>query len=207
MKILEPSFLRSEIERLFDAISTCRNVPVKIIQIPFDGQAGGDVFIPGCNHDPVTITTIPQASWQWQEVIALFRDPWIKFKPIRDYVTKNKLWDKISEDDDVITDEIYQQFRDKLINYAYNKIWTVYSRYYTEQTAADTSKPSTAVKPLHKNKAFTGGIVITLASLILKAANVILPPDVTLAIAGIIAAILAAVEHKSYQDVFNELKR
>ncbi len=123
----DPNMLEKDLERLYDGIAF-DNCGVKLVEIP-DNYAGGVTYIRS-GEPVVTIVTIPQAEYVWGEVVSMFECPWLSYKPIKEYIKKNNLFDAIIKDDRTIKEEIYAKFRRQLINWAYNKVWDVYSEVY-----------------------------------------------------------------------------
>jgi len=228
LECLTPEYIKDSIDRLYSIImQKCGSVDLCLIEIPFEGKAGGDDIGPAKNAD-IIIETVPQLSWAWQTVYANFVDPWLKFPQIKKYIKDNDLMKFLIDDDCDTKTVLWAKFESLLKGWAYNYLMNQRSiilkkygihdtthqptgpattRQTTKHVKTEPAKTATRImtRPVHKNKAFLGGIGITVASAIVGFLNAHVSPSLALLVAGIISTVLAAVEHKSVEEIESEI--
>jgi len=218
---LTPEYIKDAIDRLYNAIvRSCGNVALQIETVEYKGKAGGGTYTPytqGSDGEVVVINTIPELSGVWQEIRNAFLMPWARFPKVEKYVEDNDLLKFIVHGDCDTKEQVWAKFEGFLKGWAYNEIMNhlhalgVYAKTEPTKTSKTVSHPATTVskqteiKPIHKNKAFLGGIGLTIASAIIGFLNAHVSPAIAMGIAGIISTILSAVEHKSASEIYKEL--
>jgi len=218
---LKPEVIRADIERIFHVlVNNCFNVSLELIELPFKGQAGGELVAQSAKEQ-VIIVTVPQLEWEWQQIFNTFKYPY-QLERLR------KEFKGIEPDkwDDCETKvEVMEKNKDYMITWAYNLIMNKLAKIgaYEEQGKEEEKvqkpvksvkpvnlvkpvKPVKLVKPIHKNKAVVGGVGLAVASAVIHFASVHLPQGVAAFVVAVIATLLALVEHKSYGEVVEEIE-
>ena len=208
-ELISPEHVKSEVERIFNTVvANCGNVHLVLHYVPFGGEAGGEDVIGGSGAQ-IVILTIPQLEGAWERVVETFREPWMKFKQIREYIKKNDLMKFLIEGDCDTKSQVWLQFRDLLINWGYNEVMNAINRkvHITASRAeVVTAKPKKTVKPIHKNKAVVGTAIATPVITALSFVYHTLPAPISTAIVGVIAFILSVVEHVDYKQILEEIE-